>query len=563
MTDEGPDVPGELADSFDLDGQAASTLPPEVIDEVATFGEERAVSEGEVLYAAGDEAPSFFVVLEGTIEIVRRGPVDELVMARHPVGRFVGELNLLTGQRPYLTARAGEPGRVLELRPNAFRRLMSTRPEISDVIVRTLVARRESLLRTDGGGAIQLIGSRYSPAALALRSFAARSRVPHSWVDVEELDDPPVYLAGLGLRTGDLPVVITPTRTLRRSTPGEFADAVGLAYRSVPGSVVDLVVVGTGPAGLAASVYGASEGLETLSLDAVAVGGQAGASSRIENYVGFPNGISGGDLASQAAIQALRLGARLNAPCEVIGFRVETGFHVVVLADGSEVATRTVIVASGARYRRLDVDALERFEGAGIYYAATEMEARDCRDGTVVVVGGGNSAGQAAIYMSQQGNDVVLAVRRDGLTETMSHYLIERIDADPDIELATRTEVRELHGDTHLERVVLEHGGSGQRRTVSCGGLFCFIGAVPATSWLGECVALDRSGFVLTDRSVQDEHVDHLAFAGRDPLPFETSLPGVFAAGDVRHGSMKRVAAAVGEGSSAVRSVHEYLALHA
>ena len=562
MSDD-PSGLDELVASFDRNPRAAAVLPPEVIGEIAAFGTERTVEAGEVLYRAGEEDPHFYVVLDGLVEIVRHDDRnDDLVLVRHGAGRFIGELNLLTGQRPYLTARVGEPGTVLELQPDEFRRLMSTRPEISDLIVRALVARRELLVRTSGGGAIQLIGSRFSPEALALRAFAGRSRVPHSWVDVEELDDPPVYLAGLGLRPADLPVVITPTALLRRATPGRFADAVGLAYRGVPGSVVDLVVVGTGPAGLAAAVYGASEGLDTLSLDAVSIGGQAGASSRIENYVGFPNGISGGDLAARTAVQALRLGARLNAPCEVTGFRVEHGFHVVVLADGSEIATRAVIVASGARYRRLDLDGLDRFEGAGVYYAATEMESRDCREGAVVVVGGGNSAGQAAIFLSQQGKEVILAVRRDGLEATMSHYLIERIEADPRIDVETRTEVRGLDGGSHLERVVLERGGTGDRRTVACGGLFCFIGAVPATGWLGECVALDRAGFVLTDRSVQDEHLDPLAFAGRDPLPFETSLPGVFAAGDVRHGSMKRVAAAVGEGSSAVRSVHDFLALH-
>jgi thioredoxin reductase (NADPH) len=356
-------------------------------------------------------------------------------------------------------------------------------------------------------------------------------------------------------------VVITPNAVLRRTTPGAFASLVGLAYRSVPGSVLDLVVVGTGPAGLAAAVYGASEGLDTVSLDAVSVGGQAGSSSRIENYVGFPNGISGGDLAARAAVQAQRLGARLNAPCEVTGFRVDHGFHVVVLADGSEIATRAVIVASGARYRRLQVDDLERFEGAGVYYSATEMEARDCRQGTVVVVGGGNSAGQAALFLAQQCGDVIMAVRRPDLAQTMSDYLVQRIHADQRIDVLGQHEVREMLGASHLEQVTLEDNAAGTRRVVDCGGLFCFIGAVPSTAWLGDCVALDRAGFVLTDRSVQDIHLDPLAFGGRDPLPFETSQPGVFAVGDVRHGSMKRVAAAVGEGSSAVRSVHDYLAL--
>jgi thioredoxin reductase (NADPH) len=333
-----------------------------------------------------------------------------------------------------------------------------------------------------------------------------------------------------------------------------------MTYHPTPGSVVDLVVVGTGPAGLAASVYGASEGLNTISLDSIAFGGQAGTSSRIDNYVGFPEGISGEELAQKAAIQALRLGARLNAPCAVAGLRLEKGFHVIVLSDGSEIPCRSIIVASGARYRRLQVDDLERYEGAGVYYAATDLEARVCAGRDVVVVGGGNSAGQAAMYLSQQLCHVTLVIRRDSLDDTMSRYLIERIDAEDRIDVRGHTEVRALGGDGQLSRVTLEHTPSGQRETIDCAGLFCFIGAEPATGWLGGCVALDRSGFILTDRSLPDDVVVGPEYAARTPLPFETSLPGVFAAGDVRQGSLKRCAAAVGEGSSAVRSVHEYLA---
>jgi thioredoxin reductase (NADPH) len=317
-------------------------------------------------------------------------------------------------------------------------------------------------------------------------------------------------------------------------------------------------VIGTGPAGLAAAVYGASEGLDTVSLDAVGTGGQAGASSRIENYVGFPNGISGEDLVVRAAIQAQRLGARLSSPCEVAGLRTDSAFHAVVLSDGSEVPCRTVIVASGARYQRLAVADLERFEGAGVYYAATDLEARICTGSDVIVVGGGNSAGQAALYLAQQGSDVSIAIRGRDLAKSMSAYLIERIAADPRIQVLTNTEVRALEGAGHLERVTVEFTPTGDSRTVPCIGLFCFIGADPSTEWLEGVVALDATGFVLTDRSLPDD-VLATTYATRDPLPFETSVPGVFAAGDVRHGSLKRVAAAVGEGSSAVRSVHDHL----
>jgi thioredoxin reductase (NADPH) len=537
-------------------------LDSSALREIAAFGSPVAVEAGQMLYRAGGEPPNFYVVLEGEVEIVREGD-DEVVITAHGPGRFVGELNLFTGQRPYLSARVSRAGRVLSVEPERFRQLIATKPDLSDTIFRAFVARREILLRGGAAGAIRVIGSQFSSEALALRAFAKRARLPHTWIDIEDLDDVREYLDVLGAAPQDVPVVVMGEVVLRRATPGEFAALLGLTYTSVPGSVTDLVVVGTGPAGLAAAVYGASEGLDTISLDAVAPGGQAGASSRIENYVGFPNGISGGDLTARAAVQAQRLGARLNAPCEVVGLRTEQAFHIVVLTDGSEIATRAVIVASGASYRRLSVPDLDRFEGAGVYYAATELEARLCRGGTVGVVGGGNSAGQAAIYLSQQGSRVILIVRRRELVETMSQYLIARIEADPRIEVRTHTEVRGLAGKTHLEEITLEYNATGARQTVACGGLFCFIGAIPATGWLRDCVSLDRNGFVLTDRSLSDNDVDRDAFGDRDPLPFETSLPGVFAVGDVRLGSMKRVAAAVGDGSSAVRSVHQYLALHA
>jgi len=551
-----------MADHDPVDA-ASVTLSAGELDELAPFGTERAVAVGEMLYRAGDERYDFVVILDGEVEIVRRGPEGDVQVALHGAGRFLGELNLLTGQRAYLSARVIEAGRILSVEHDTFRRMMSSKPQLSDVIFRAFVARRELLRAGEGAAAVRIIGSRYSPEAMALRAFANRTRLPHTWIDLEAVDDAAHLLANVGATMADTPVVVMPLEVLRHPTPGEFAERLGLTFRPVPGYLCDLVVVGTGPAGLAAAVYGASEGLDTISLDAAGIGGQAGSSSRIENYVGFPNGISGEDLAARAAIQAQRLGARLNAPCAVAGLRTEHGFHVIVLDDGSELPARAVIVASGARYRRLAVDDLERFEGAGVYYAATDLEARICAGFDVIVVGGGNSAGQAAIYMAQQRCGVRLVVRRGSLVETMSHYLMERIEADPRIEVVTNTEVRGLIGDSHLERVTLEHTASGERATVACSGLFCFIGAEPATAWLSGSVALDRAGFILTDRSLPDDETNGTAFNTRMPLPFETSVPGVFAVGDVRQGSLKRVAAAVGEGSSAVRSVHEYLATNA
>ncbi|MCU1457960.1 MAG: FAD-binding protein [Actinomycetia bacterium] len=554
-----------MADSHVGDGNpnalAFTTLDDAMVAELLPFGSVREMKVGEFLYRAGDSIPAFFVILDGSVEMIRADD-ERKVVIRHGKNRFLGELSLLTGQRAFLSGRVSEAGHVLVIELARFRELMSTKPDFSDTVFQTLLARRELLQTGDGAGAIRIIGSRYSPEAMALRSFATRAGLPHTWIDLEDVDDVPVFLASIGARANDVPVVITPTARLRHPTPGELASHLGLTYQSEPGYLSDLVVVGTGPAGLASAVYGASEGLATLALDAFGIGGQAGASSRIENYVGFPNGVSGEDLVRRAGVQALRLGARLNAPCEVAGLRTDSGFQVIVLADGSEISTKAVIIASGARYRRLEVEDLDRFEGAGVYYAATELEARVCRDHEVLVIGGGNSAGQAAIYMAQQGSPVSLVVRRRELVETMSQYLIARIEADTRIAVLHHTEVRALHGDTHLEQVTLEDNQTERRWTVPCQGLFCFIGAIPATAWLADCVALDRSGFVLTDRSLPEDLVTAGPFAARDPLPLETSLPGVFAVGDVRSGSLKRVAAAVGEGSSAVRSVHDYLAMH-
>lgn len=540
----------------DQDPVAFPVLSASELAEIAAFGTGRPTTLGELLFEAGEASYDLFVLLEGEAEIVRFDRPDAVVIASYGPGGFVGELNLLTGQRRSVSCRVTAAGRVLVIAEAEFRRLMSARPALAETIFSALVARRELLRSGEGAQAIRIIGSRYSPEAMSLRAFAEHSHLAHAWIDVEDAPDADVLLAGMGLRPQDIPAVITATEIMRRPSTATFAEHLGLTFQPTPGYIFDLVVVGSGPAGLAAAVYGASEGLRTVSLDAVTIGGQAGSSSRIENYAGFPNGISGGDLTARAAVQAMRLGARLNAPCEVAGLRTEAGFHVVVLRDGSEIPTRAVIVASGAQYRRLAVEDLERFEGAGVYYAATDLEARVCDGTSVLVIGGGNSAGQAAVYLAQNNCRVTIAIRRSDLAQTMSQYLIERIEADRKIELITAVEVQALAGEERLERVTLKDIATDERQTIRCSGLFCFIGARPATSWLGEGVLLDRDGFVLTDRQLPPPP----SAGAPTPLPFETSVSGVFAAGDVRHDSMKRVAAAVGEGSSAVRSVHERLA---
>jgi thioredoxin reductase (NADPH) len=440
---------------------------------------------------------------------------------------------------------------------------MSEDTELSDVILRAFMARREILLTGDAAQSVQLLGSRTSREALALRTWAARQQLPHVWIEVESPEGEELYstlVSTLGVGIQDLPLAVTPTaktreEVLRNATPGTLSENLGLAYRAVPGRHVDLVVVGGGPAGIAAAVYGASEGLDTVVFDKLAAGGQAAASARIENYLGFPSGLAGEELMSRAIVQAEKFGARITSPCQASSLRVVDGQLVVTLDDGTEVPTRAVIVSSGAHYRSLPVERWSDFEGAGIHYSATDLEARACGGADVAVVGGANSAGQASLSLAGRGCKVRLVIRGDDLFADMSSYLADRILADPNIEVRAATEVVALDGDSFLDTVTLADRTTGDREVVPCQGLFCFIGAVPSSEWL-DGVARDEDGFVFTDRDVPDEKIEAFTLLGRRPLPFETSVPCVFAAGDVRHGSMKRVAAAVGEGASAVRSVH-------
>jgi thioredoxin reductase (NADPH) len=549
-----------VSDAHETDA-AFPTWDAATIDELRAYGSERAVSAGDVLLQAGRRSEGFYVVLDGEIEVVRPDVECEEPVGVLTPGQFVGGASLLGGQRPFLTARARTDGRVLAIPPDRFRDLMGSRRRVATAIFESTAARAASSRASAAAQTVRIIGSRFSPESLALRGFVTRSRVPHTWVDLDETDDPGLVLTGAGLDAAEVPAVVLPDVTLRNATPGALAERLGLAFESPPGYTFDLVVVGGGPAGLAAAVYGAAEGLDTVALDAIATGGQAGTSSLIENYVGFPNGVSGSELAARAADQARRLGARINAPCQVAALRPSSAFHTLVLSDGSEVPTRAVIVACGAHYRRLDLPDLARYEGVGVYYAATGVEAKGCAERDVIVVGGGNSAGQAALYLAEKGCLVSIVVRRASLAETMSRYLIRRIEADPEIEVLHETVVAGLEGERHLERVRLAHASTGRERTVSCAGLFCFIGAEPATEWLAGVVALDDRGFVLTDRDLPAAIADGPAFAARAPMAYETSVPGVFAVGDVRSGSLKRVASAVGEGSGSVRSVFEHLSM--
>ncbi|MCW2571571.1 MAG: Thioredoxin-disulfide reductase, partial [Frankiales bacterium] len=392
------------------DPVAFPTLEEADLAALEPLGTRRSVAAGEYLYQEGDSGYDFYVVLSGEVEIVVRADGNEEVIARHTAGRFLGELNLLTGQRVFVTARVVEPGEVLVVPAQTLRQVLATKPGLGDTILAAFLARR-SILLTGAAASTRVIGSRYSPESLRLREFLSRSRIPHEWVDADSHTDVEDFLRELGIVPDELPVVITSGTVLRRQTPGQLAAYLGLTVDSLPERCFDLVIVGGGPAGLAAAVYGASEGLSTLALDRLAVGGQAGTSSRIENYLGFPTGISGGDLTQRAVIQAEKFGAHFTSPCSATALREEAGHLVLHLSDGTDLAGRAVIVASGARYRRLGADRLEEFEGKGVYYAATEMEARLCGGSPVVVVGGGNSAGQAGLFLAQSGSPVTFVIR--------------------------------------------------------------------------------------------------------------------------------------------------------
>jgi thioredoxin reductase (NADPH) len=559
MTEPGPDPTAGTRNPT----AASPRLTASQLARLTAYGVAQDVRVGDVVFRPGDLAYDLIVIDAGRIEILSPPSHDEpeAVIAAYGPGGFLGELNLLTGQTVYLTARVAEPGRIHRISPPQFRRLMTEDPGVSDVLLRTFLARRDLLRTGIAARGLEIIGTAVSVGALALRTYAARQRLPHVWLDASSLAGRAI-MHSTPLTADDLPAVLTPDTILPRATPAQLAQLLGLSYRPTTDEPVDLAVIGAGPAGLAAAVYGASEGLNTVLLDAVGPGGQAAASSRIENYLGFPSGLSGDELTQKATLQALKFGVRLFSPCQVVDLDTTGEYLRLVLGDGTGIDTRVVLIATGARYRALPLPQWTQFEGAGIYYAATNLEAQTCAAEPVTVIGGANSAGQAALYLASRGCAVTLAVRGEDVAAEMSSYLVDRLVADPQVTVRTSTEVTALAGGTALETVTLTDRSSQSSMEQACRGLFCFIGADPATAWLRE-VALDGDGFIRTDTQL-DTHAlgPGWAVLGRAPLPFEASVPGVFAAGDVRAGSMKRVAAAVGEGASAVRSIHTAIGLH-
>jgi thioredoxin reductase (NADPH) len=511
-----------------VEAPASPTLSPTQLARLASLGEERSAREGDVLYRVGDRTYPFIAILEGEVTILN-GAGNEII--RHGPAGFLGEMNLLTGQTVFVTAVATKPLRYIAVDRDEVRSLLFEDGPLSDLILSTLIARREALQTLEGVG-MEIVGPHTSEATMRMVDFARTNRLPYTW----ENATPP--------GGGELPLVRLPGGAeLRAPSLGEVSRALGVGRELEQREQVDLVVVGGGPAGLGAAVYGASEGLDTLVVESTALGGQAGSSRRIENYLGFPAGITGAELTSRAVTQARKFGARTATPYRAISMEPGNGCHFVRLEEGHEIAARSIILATGAQYRRLPVDRLAEFEGISVFYAAGPPEGQLCGASRVAVVGGGNSAGQAAVWLSRGGALVTLLHRRADLRETMSDYLIHELDRYG-VAVRDQSEIAELHGENgKLEAVTLKTG-----EQLPFAFLFLFLGALPCTEWLGDVVARDDNGFVATGSAADSEHL------------LETSVPGIFAAGDVRTGSTKRCATAVGEGAMAVQFVHARLA---
>jgi thioredoxin reductase (NADPH) len=534
-------------------------LTPAQIDRIAAHGRIRSVQPGEVLIEQGDTSVPFFVVITGEVEIVRPFDAYETLVTVHGSGEFTGEVNMLSGRRSFFRARATKPGKVIELDHQQMLTLVQTDAELSDILMRAFILRRVELIAA-GVGDIILIGSTHSASTLRIKEFLMRNGHPYSYIDLERDPDVQNLLDNFKISASEIPVLICRGQlALRNPSNQQIADCLGFNESVDQTHVRDLVVIGAGPSGLAAAVYGASEGLDVLVLETSSPGGQAGSSSKIENYLGFPTGITGQELAARAYLQAQKFGAHMLI---AKGTRLicDRKPYVIELENGARISTRTVVIATGAQYRKLPLENLSRFEGAGVYYGATFVEAQLCGGEEVIVIGGGNSAGQAAVFLAQTAKRVYMLVRSAGLAASMSRYLIRRIENSPTITLRPQTEIVALEGDNHLNSAYWRNGKTGQTEKHEISHIFVMTGADPNTRWLNGCMALDSKGFIKTGPDLLPED---LGTAGwpltRPPYLLETSLPGVFAVGDVRGGSIKRVASAVGEGSIAISFIHKVL----
>ena len=526
--------------------QIFPTLTAAQIRRIASHGRARSVNAGDVLLQQGDENVPIFVVTSGELETVRPSGAHETLIARVPAGQFTGEVNTLSGRRALNRIRARVASEVIEVSRKNVLALVQTDGELSQILMRAFILRRAELF-AQGLGDVTVVGSSHSADTLRIKEFLARNGHPCAYIDLDRDADVQSLLDHFHVSASDVPVVICRGETvLRNPSNQEVADCLGFNRAVDQADVRDLVIVGAGPAGLAAAVYGASEGLNVLLLETYSPGGQAGSSSRIENYLGFPSGISGNSLASRAYAQAQKFGAQMLL---ATGARLicDRKPYVVELADGARISTRAVVIATGAKYRKLAIESLSRFEGVGVYYGATFVEAQLCTDQEVIVVGGGNSAGQAAVFLAETAKHVFVVVRSDGLADTMSRYLIRRIEETPNITVLPHTEIVALDGAEHLGRVSWRNNQSGAATEKSIAHLFVMTGAVPNTPWLEGCVVLDAKGFIKTGFDLSTEELSAAKWPlARRPYLLETSLPGVFAAGDVRGGNVKRVASAVG-----------------
>ncbi|MEM9293575.1 MAG: FAD-dependent oxidoreductase [Acidobacteriota bacterium] len=529
-----------------LEAEAWPVLDEAVIEHLRAAGTTRRVSSGDVLFEIDQDSYALAFVEEGAISIVDRA--NNHVVATIEAGNFTGEIGMLMGQRTFFAGVVSKAGQIIEVPADRLRDLVATVPEVGDAIVGAFAARRQLLIQWGEGGLI-IVGHEDDTDARRLREFVGRNQIPHRWLDRSDTAAVAELAATCDLPETGAAVVTGRSDVLTAPSTRELARAVGLDLAADTRKCFDVLVVGAGPSGLAASVYAASEGLSVVVVEDTAIGGQAGTSSRIENYLGFPRGISGTDLAYRGQIQAVKFGARIVAPRRATQLTPREGLFEVRLDDDTVLSTKTLILANGVQYRRLPLDRLAEFEGRGIYYAATELEALFCRDTEVVIIGGGNSAGQAAMFLSRYATCTHIVVRGDGLAATMSQYLSSRIESDSRIKLWTHTEVAQLDGGDSLEQITLRNNRSGEQTTIESKALFIMIGAAPNTNWLADQIGLDRHGFVLTGRD-----------AGPDLDAYATTLPGVYAVGDLRSGSVKRVASAVGEGSVVISSVHQYLA---
>jgi thioredoxin reductase (NADPH) len=534
-------------------------LTPAQISRVAAHGHIRKVERGEVLVEQGDNSVSFFVVITGELEIVRPYGSYETLVTVHDSGQFTGEVNTLSGRRSLVQMRATIPGKVIELDHKHMLTLVQTDAELGEILMRAFILRRVELIAA-GVGDVVLIGSLHSASTLRIKEFLMRNGHPYSYVDLERDPDVQNLLDSFQISPNEIPVLICRGQVVLRN-PGnqQIADCLGFNESIDQIQIRDLVVIGAGPSGLAAAVYGASEGLDVLVLETSSPGGQAGSSSRIENYLGFPTGISGQELASRAYLQAQKFGADILM-AKATGLISDSIPYVIQVESGTQISARTVLIATGAQYRRLPLENLSRFEGAGVYYGATFLEGQLCKGDEVIVIGGGNSAGQAAVFLAQTTKRVHMLVRSTGLSESMSRYLILRIEKSHTIIIHSQTEIVALEGDDHLDSVHWRNGQTGQIEQHKIRHVFIMTGANPNTRWLNGCVALDAKGFIKTGTDLSPEN---LRVSGwpltRQPFLLETSLPNVFAVGDVRGGNIKRVASAVGEGLIAISFVHKVL----